>query len=225
MRRRRETGFGLVTTLGTLALIVLVSACGGGGGGNQVATLGGDSASGASDNNGSGSDHEPTEQERQDAFRKYAQCMREHGVEMADPQFNDGGGVTINGGPAAGSEQQDPQEFEAADKACQKHLKGVVDGRKKNIDPEQEQKMKEQALAFAKCMREHGVDMPDPQFDSDGGRFSIALGSPGGGGPDPNDPNFQKAQETCSKKVGMELPGGKGGKDGGGFSVGTKDAQ
>ena len=29
--------------------------------------------------------------------------------------------------------------------------------------------MKEQALAFSKCMRDHGIDMPDPTFELDGG--------------------------------------------------------
>ena len=223
LRRRQRLG---LATLTVLALTALLGACGSGGGSNGVATLGGENAAGA-DGNGSGSDEEPTEAETQEAFRKFAQCMREHGVDMPDPQFGDDGGVMINGTATAGSEEVDPKQFEASDKECRKHIEGVVDARRKEIDPEQEQQMQEQALAFAKCMREHGIDMPDPQFESGGGgRFAIALGTPDGGGLDPNDPTFQDAQEACSEEAGMELPaGGKAGPGRGGFSVGTKGSQ
>jgi hypothetical protein len=54
-------------------------------------------------------------------------------------------------------------------------------------------------LAFAECMREHGIDFPDPQFD--GGAVMV-----GGPGIDPEDPEFQAAQEAC----GELLPGRPG---------------
>ena len=40
------------------------------------------------------------------------------------------------------------------------------------IDPEQEAEMREQMLEFTECMREQGIDMPDPVFGDDGG-FSV----------------------------------------------------
>ena len=33
------------------------------------------------------------------------------------------------------------------------------------LSPEEEAKMRDNALKFAQCMREHGIDMPDPTFD------------------------------------------------------------
>jgi hypothetical protein len=45
----------------------------------------------------------------------------------------------------------------------------------------------EQARQFARCMREQGVDMPDPESaggGGDGGGMSIRLGDPANGGPD-----------------------------------------
>ena len=36
------------------------------------------------------------------------------------------------------------------------------------IDPEQQAEMQAQMLEFAECMREHGIDMPDPEFGADG---------------------------------------------------------
>jgi hypothetical protein len=60
------------------------------------------------------------------------------------------------------------------------------------------------ALKFAKCMREHGVDMPDPKRVGTGG-ISIS-GSPGGPGIRPDDPKMKTAQKVCGKY--MELGGG-----------------
>jgi hypothetical protein len=59
---------------------------------------------------------------------------------------------------------------------------------------------REAALAFAKCMRDQGIDMPDPQFDENGGA-QIRIGR--GSGIDINDPKFRKAQEACRDKMPM----------------------
>jgi hypothetical protein len=211
--RRRGAGLTVVTSL---AFLVLLGACGGGGGGSDVATLGGDSASASNDDSsGSGDGGELTDAERQDAFRKFAQCMREHGIDMPDPQFESGpdggGGVIIQGEAAAGSEEQDPEKFEAADKACQKHLEGVIDERRAELDPEEEERMKQRALAFAQCMRDHDIDFPDPQF-GEGGRITQKIGP---GEIDPNDPKFQEAQEECADETGMPGPGARRFADGG----------
>src|SRR5689334_5891168 len=42
-----------------------------------------------------------TKEEAQEAMRQFAKCMREHGVEMPDPQ-DAGDGKVIFGGPAGG---------------------------------------------------------------------------------------------------------------------------
>jgi hypothetical protein len=206
--RRIRRGAGGLTVVTSMALVVLLSACGGGGG-NDVATLGGEAASASEGGDGGSGDGELTEAERQDAFRKFAQCMREHGIDMPDPQFESGpdggGGVIIQGEAAAGSAERDPGKFEEADKACQKHLEGVIDERGRELDPEEEERMKQRALDFAKCMREHGIDMPDPQFE-EGGRVTQQLGP---GGIDPNDPKFQEAQEACAEESGLPGPGAK----------------
>jgi hypothetical protein len=219
--RLRSTSLGLTA----LALTLILGACGGGGGGDGVASLGGDSASASDQGSGSGDGGELTEEETQDAFRKFAQCMREHGIDMPDPQFEGGdgggGGVIISGEAAAGSEEKDPEQFEEADKACQKHLEGVIDARKGQIDPEEEEKMKQRALDFAKCMREHGIDMPDPQF-GEGGRMTQQIGPEDG--IDPSDPKFQEAQTECAEESGMPKLGDAGERiaDGGGPSKGAQ---
>src|SRR6266536_123356 len=66
---------------------------------------------------------------------------------------------------------------------------------------------KQAALEFAKCMRQHGIDMPDPKFDANG-RMSITVNGKAGASGGPDDPKFKAAQQACEHY----LPGaGKGG--------------
>jgi len=56
----------------------------------------------------------------------------------------------------------------------------------------------DELLAFAVCMRENGYDMPDPDFTGNGhsgaGPFGDAI--------DTDDPDFQRAVESCEGIVG-----------------------
>ena len=57
------------------------------------------------------------------------------------------------------------------------------------------------ALAFAKCMREHGIDMPDPNGDG-GIVFKVdnsGSNTVGKGIGSPDDPKFQAAQTACKE--------------------------
>ena len=66
-------------------------------------------------------------------------------------------------------------------------------------------------LDFARCMREHGIDMPDP---GEGGMI-FNVGGPGEDGSFDKD-TFEAAQEACQDL----LPGRLGGEDGPGLQVG-----
>lgn len=55
--------------------------------------------------------------------------------------------------------------------------------------------MEEQALEFAACMRENGVDMPDPEFGEDGGMKFQA-----GKKLDVNGEAMERAMEACEDK-------------------------
>ncbi len=69
----------------------------------------------------------------------------------------------------------------------------------------------EQALAFAQCMRDNGVDFPDPTVDADGNpSFEGAFGRSEDGGFDPQDTSFQDAIAACGDFMeGMAMaPGG-----------------
>jgi hypothetical protein len=62
----------------------------------------------------------------------------------------------------------------------------------------------EGALKFSQCMRDHGVDMPDPKRDSNGG--IMLTGPPGGKRTKLGDPKMEAAQSACQKY--MDTGGG-----------------
>lgn len=58
----------------------------------------------------------------------------------------------------------------------------------------------EAILAYTQCMRENGVDLPDPDFSGEPGQGGGGFFG-GQGGIDPDDPDFQKAQEKCGSNL------------------------
>ena len=130
------------------------------------------------------------ERESREAGLEFAQCMRENGVDMPDPSST-GGRQAFRIGPG---EETTPEEFEAAGEACAKYRERM---KPPELSEEQQQEFKEAALANARCMREHGIeDFPDPTFGENGGA-QIRIGK--GSGIDPEDPEFQEAQEACEE--------------------------
>ena len=126
-----------------------------------------------------------------EAELKFAECMRDEGIDMPDPgaegrqEFKIGGDSGIS-----------PQEFEAARKACEKYRKDI----RPELTEEEQQEFKEAALAHARCMREHGIDFPDPTFTADGGaRVRIPGGKDELKG---EDPGFKAAEEACGHLMG-----------------------
>ena len=121
-----------------------------------------------------------------EAALDFAKCMREHGVDMPDPQPGGGGGIQL----ALRADEANRATVDRAQEACQKHLEKVPPP---EISEEDRAKFREQALKFARCMREQGIDIPDPTFSGDG---AVRQRVTGGG---PEDPRFQRASEKCSR--------------------------
>ncbi|GAA1992173.1 hypothetical protein [Amycolatopsis minnesotensis] len=145
------------------ALVALAGCSNDDGGGDKVASVSSVSsppAAGQGDQNAGnqgGSD--------EDKRRAFAKCMREHGVDMPDPQPG-GMGTTMK--IEAGGEAK----MKAAEEACRKLLPNG--GEMKKPDAKQLDEMRKQA----KCMREHGVDMPDPDPEKPGMRVAGKAGDP-----------------------------------------------
>jgi hypothetical protein len=127
-----------------------------------------------------------------------AQCMRAHGVpNFPDPSAS--GGIII--GQGSGIDPQTPA-FQAARQVCRKLLPGGGPG---PVKPTKAQFTA--ALAFAKCMRTHGLPrFPDPlaSFPRGSGPFISLHGMlfEPGPGLDPQSPAFQQAASRC----GVPLP-------------------
>jgi hypothetical protein len=151
----------------------------------------------------------------QDAAVQYAQCMRDEGVDIPDPEVfssGDGGGVggstrqeihVDSGSGATGGigPAVDPQseEFKAADVKCKPIMDaaaGQID-----IDPAVIAEQREEMLAFAACMREQGIDFPDPTFDDNGG-MTVGPGPNSASDSEHDSEAFQAANEACAEFMG-----------------------
>jgi hypothetical protein len=203
--------------LASVAVIVLVTACSGAPAASGVATLDDPSASGTPSASPSASAMTP-----QDAALAYARCMRENGVEMPDPQVTTGANGEIAIEQSAGAAVP-KEKMAAADATCRHFMTAAgPNGPREPLSAEDLDKL----LQFAKCMREHGIDMPDPQADG-GIIFEQRDGATGPTGPQ-DDAEFRAAEEACASllpgkigKPGIHQDGGpppvgKGGSTSGG---------
>jgi hypothetical protein len=163
----RTGGIALLLTLCALAL----GACGGGGD---------DDDTGASENS------------REEAGLRFAECMREHGIDVPDPQPGEAG-IQIGGPDGADNPPPGDPAFQDAFEACEDEL---GDAGPADLSAEERQEIEDGVLEFAQCMREHGIDIPDPEFGSGpGGGFGTLFQ----GGADPDSPAFQEASQACEK--------------------------
>jgi hypothetical protein len=117
----------------------------------------------------------------QDAQLKFAQCMRENGVNVKDPEPGQPVHVTISGGADSG-------KLEKATQKCQHFLQegGVASGGN-------DQAGQDAMLKYAQCMRKNGVNMPDPK--------------PGGGLKLQAPQGSQEKIQAAEKKCQQYLPG------------------
>jgi hypothetical protein len=65
---------------------------------------------------------------------------------------------------------------------------GITANAGEDVDPAQA------ALAYGRCMRQHGIDIPDPQVDADGG---LDMELPRAVNRD--DPKYQAADQACGR--------------------------
>ena len=140
----------------------------------------------------------------QDAALKWAKCMRKHGVDVPDPEV-DGGRFTVRaGGPGRRLDRIDGEKFQKAQKECGTPF---GDSGPPQLSDEEREKLQETMLSFAKCMREHGVDMPDPQFSENGGGVMFRAGpAPGQGRVNPDSSTFREAEKVCGEILENALP-------------------
>jgi hypothetical protein len=179
----RRGGIRLAVVVSVAALAAL-SACGGGSD---------DSAGVASADGGAGAPASASASASADAAAqglKFAQCMRDNGVpDFPDPD-PDGG---FSGAMA---DRLAEPAVEQALRACRSELPGARRDALQN--PETQEKLRQ----MARCMRDEGYDVPDPDPNNPGGML-------GASGLDRTDPKVRQALETCQQKVGFAPGGGR----------------
>ncbi len=159
------------TTLAAAALAaaVLLTGCGADAPDSQVA-----SGSGAQPTTPSSSASPSLS--RDEKAVKFTQCLRENGLNVPDPE--PGKGPMLKFGPDSGVSQEQVQK---AMEACREY--------NPQADAAPNPQQEENGRKHAECMRKNGVEkFPDPKP----GQRGIMIGPEVG-----EDPDFQKAQETC----------------------------
>ncbi|MFG2015234.1 hypothetical protein [Actinomadura geliboluensis] len=158
-----------------LALALVLTGCGSDGGGDTGVA----SAGGAKQEGPAGGGAKPNLDE---LGVKFAQCMREHGVDMDDPQPGRGVQLKVKG---------NKETVDKAMEACRQYNPQA------NATGAPDPQMQERARKHAECMRQHGVEaFPDPKPGQRGIRIDAKVGE---------DPDFEAAQQECQKI----LQGGK----------------
>ncbi|MET8882722.1 hypothetical protein [Streptomyces rubiginosohelvolus] len=158
----RARGRSLATACALAAALALTAtACSGDGGGTK--------------DGGSASDSKKT---KEDQALEHRKCLREQGLDIPEPKPGENGmGVTIDGGSMG------KEKMEKAFKACEDK---AVGGGPKELTQAEKDKM----VAYARCMRQNGFDMPDPEFDGGAMKAAPAL--------KPKDmKKFEKANKAC----------------------------
>ena len=112
---------------------------------------------------------------------KYTQCMRENGVQVADPK--PGQPIQIQGGP------QDAAKIQAAQEKCKQYAPQQEGGAQSGEDLDRQAKL-------VACLRDHGVTVADPQ---PGQPVRIE-------GKKENEQDTQKAMADCQREVGVPSP-------------------
>lgn len=149
--------------------------------------LAGCSSEGSAANNSDESAATPATQE--DAILAFYQCLRDNGLDVPDPSGN--GGIQIQG-----LDRDDPDQMAIVEGCASEHelggpggggavMRGGGSGGGQLADPEA-------LIDFAECMRENGIDMPDP--DADG---SLTMPD----GMDRSSPELQTAVEACREHL------------------------
>jgi hypothetical protein len=226
----------ITVMVGLVALAGLLAACGSDGdsdsSGDGVASVSDDD----SNEQAQGDDQADTQEELLD----WVECMRDEGIDIPDPTRDENGNLVIDGpgirlgsGDSAGSSSDendddgderpvDPDEMDAAMEACG----GLPALGPNDLSEEDRQAMEEDALEFAECMRDEGIeDFPDPDFSDmgpGGEPQRRSSGDDGGegdddGGPqvflgpfgeiDMDDPDVRAAFEACQDLLGgPDLP-------------------
>jgi hypothetical protein len=161
-----------------LVIVFLAAACSGNSASPGVASLGSTTSTTAGAATGGGSSS-PSAAAAQ--LLKFSQCMRDHGLtNFPDPTSQ--GDIEFQN---VGKNNPNSPQFQKAQKACQSLMPGAL------ITSAEKAAANTKALAFARCMRAHGVaNFPDPNGH---GVIKITPAT----NLAVNSPQYDKGQSAC----------------------------
>lgn len=119
----------------------------------------------------------------QDLF-EFSACMRDQDVDIGDPTVDADGNVAL-GKPMGADSFSDHGALMAAYEACS----DFIGGRALSMGGADETTVHDRLFEFARCVRENGYDIVDPDFSSAGGDIFPGL--------DQDDPDYEAAQGVC----------------------------
>lgn len=183
------------------AAALLLAACGSSADDAQVASLAGGSTA-----TGDTTSTTLTQADTQQAMLDYAACMRDNGIDMADPTFDADGNAQGGLRPDGATFDPRSEAFQAAQEACGDKLAGVQFGGPGGPGGFDRTAIQDAFNSFTSCLRDQGVQVDD-----------ITLGDgPGAGGP--GGPPVSDGGATAGSGGGAQggftggpLPGAPGG--------------
>jgi hypothetical protein len=188
--------------------LLLLAACGGDDSSSQVASLG--TLAGAS------TETTVSSADTQEQWLQFAQCMRDNGVDMADPTFDANGNLQGGFGPGSGIDLQD-EAARTALSTCQDLMPagGPGGGGRPDFD---RTAIQDSLNNFTACLRDQGLEVDDVDFT--GGPGGGGQGGPPADGSIPTPPAGGGGGFQGGPPPGGSLPAG--GPGGGGFDPTTR---
>jgi hypothetical protein len=138
---------------------------------------------GSSSTNTSGTSQGTGQQQRVAALTQFAGCARARGIPVPDPNSQG----EISGSQQLEQQYQNTPQGQATLKACGSYLRRAFP----RLTPANTQQFRHAVLLSVRCMRAHGIPVPDPGPDGQinpSAAASINQASP----------QFQQAQQACA---------------------------
>jgi hypothetical protein len=103
-----------------------------------------------------------TDEERTTQFTV---CLRDHGLNIPDPELNADGSVDLGALKSSFDQGANIKQSPKALDECLPLLEGATFSKKDSA--EDEIQLQDDLLAFSQCLRNEGIDVPDPDFSGD----------------------------------------------------------
>jgi hypothetical protein len=180
------TGAGSMARIGLAVVVAIVVAAAAG-------CAGGASQRPAAEGAGSGGISPAGGQALIDAQAQYARCLRRHGVDMP--------------GPGEQEREFDPravgvsdEKMRTAEGRCELQRRAIAQAAPKVSDADRRAQV-DAGLRYARCMRQHGQDVPDPRLSDPGGGMSVEVPSDA-----KRNPAFEAAAHACEEVLREVAP-------------------